>query len=105
MTPELQAVLARARTLAAEEIPRFLGELETIRATVWLQLTATAPVTKVAGDELIDVEEAARRLGVSVDYLYRNHKQFAFTRRVGRKLVFSSLGIDEHIRRTRQRSA
>jgi len=100
MTAELEAVLNRARALAAEDIPRFLGELETIRAIAWSRLTATAPATKQAGDELVDIEEAARRLGVSSSFLYRNHGKFAFSRRVGRSLRFSSQGIQSHIEQT-----
>jgi hypothetical protein len=96
MTSELEAVLARARALAADEIPRFLGDLETIRAVAWSRLTA-APATKQAGDELVDIEETARRLGVSCSFLYRNHGKYAFSRRVGRSLRFSSQGIQSHI--------
>ena len=100
MTSELDAVLNRARTLATEEIPRFLGELETIRATAWSRLTTTIPAAKQAGDELVDIEEAARRLGVSQSFLYRNHGKYAFSRRVGRSLRFSSQGIQNHIEQT-----
>jgi hypothetical protein len=100
MIPELEAVLSRARALAADELPRFLGELETIRAVAWSRLTATAPVTQQGRDELIDIEEAARRLGVSISFLYRNHGVYAFSRRVGRSLRFSSQGIQNHIEQT-----
>jgi excisionase family DNA binding protein len=50
-------------------------------------------------EELLTVESAAERLGVSTDYVYRHAEQFPFTRHMGRKLVFSSLGIDEYIRK------
>ena len=52
---------------------------------------------KPQADELIDVSEASRRLGISEDYLYRNHKSFACTRHMGRKLLFSARGIEKHI--------
>jgi len=100
MTAELEAVLNRARALAADEIPRFLGELETIRAVAWSRLTANVPVTQQACDELIDIEEAARRLGVSCSYLYRNHGRYSFSRRVGRSLRFSAQGLQSHIEQT-----
>ncbi len=51
-------------------------------------------------DELLMIEQAAERLGLSVDYLYRNHSGLPFTRRMGRSLRFSSLGIDEYIKRS-----
>jgi excisionase family DNA binding protein len=49
-------------------------------------------------DELLSIEIAAERLGVSKDYLYRHSEDYPFTRRQGRKLLFSALGIDKHIR-------
>jgi predicted DNA-binding transcriptional regulator AlpA len=49
-------------------------------------------------DELLDVAEVSRRLGLSRDYLYRHHSDFPFTRRVGRKLLFSALGIERYIK-------
>ena len=101
MSPELEAVLNRARALAADEIPRFLGELETIRAIAWARLTTSAPVTAQPRDELLTVEAAAERLGVSEDYLYRHNGQLPFSRRMGRKLLFSSVGIDAFIRQKR----
>jgi hypothetical protein len=92
MTADLENMLARARTVAAEDLPRFLGELEMIRAIAWSRLTATAPVSKSSSDELVDIEEAARRLGVSPSFLYQNHSRYAFSLRVGRALRFSLRG-------------
>jgi len=60
----------------------------------------TPPAAAQRPDELLTVEQAAERLGLSVDYLYRNHPRLPFARRMGRILRFSSLGIDEYIRRT-----
>jgi predicted DNA-binding transcriptional regulator AlpA len=48
-------------------------------------------------DQLLDIKEASRKLKVSVDYLYRHKDDYPFTRRMGRKLLFSSRGIDEYI--------
>jgi excisionase family DNA binding protein len=45
------------------------------------------------------VNAAAERLGVSTDYLYRHQDEFPFTRRIGRKLLFSSLGIDAYLKK------
>jgi predicted DNA-binding transcriptional regulator AlpA len=97
---ELEIVLTRARALASDELPRFLGDLETIRAVAWSRLTAAATTTQQAHDELISIEQAAGRLGLSPSYLYRNHQQFPFTRRVGRSLRFSSHGLQSYIERT-----
>jgi hypothetical protein len=89
-----------ARELPAGALPDFIGELESVKATAWARLTAPAPA-QTEHDELVNVAEAARRLGVSEDYLYSHHKGYNFTRRQGRKLLFSALGIDKHIRQQR----
>jgi hypothetical protein len=96
MRDELQFVLRYARELPAEELPRLLGEIEEVRCTAMARLTA--PVQPSGADELLSVAEASRRLGVSKDYLYRHGSDFPFTRRIGRKLLFSNLGIDRHIK-------
>lgn len=97
MRDEFQIVLRAARELPVEQLPRLLGELEEVRCTAMARLTMPAPA-QAQSDELLDVEEGARRLGLSKDYLYRHHSSFPFTRRVGRKLLFSARGIDKHIR-------
>ena len=97
MRNELQTVLLVAQELPTGELPRLLGELEEIRCTAMARLST--PGAGQRPDELLTVELAAERLGVSVDYLYRNHSRFPFTRRMGRTLRFSSLGIDDYIKR------
>jgi excisionase family DNA binding protein len=99
MTADFKAMLARAQTMPADELPQFLGELEQIRAIAWCRLTTPSTVTRQP-DELLSIEAAAERLGVSKDYLYR-HNGLPFSRRMGRKLLFSSAGIDAFIRQKR----
>jgi excisionase family DNA binding protein len=96
---EFKTFLERVREAPIDDLPQVLGELEVIRATALLRLSAPAAVP--ARDELVTIEQAAERLGVGKDYLYRHAKTFPFLRRMGRKLVFSSVGIDDYIRRTR----
>lgn len=97
MRVELEPALSAARSLPPDELPRLLGDLEEIRTTALARLSSTQ--IHRSTDELLDVEHAAERLGVSTDYLYRHHAQFAFTRRMGRKLLFSSSGIGDYMRR------
>jgi predicted DNA-binding transcriptional regulator AlpA len=52
-------------------------------------------------DRLLDVFEAAEKLGVTTDWLYRHHRKLPITVRHGRLLRFSELGIDDYIRRRR----
>lgn len=93
---ELHFVLRAARELPVEQLPRLLGELEECRCTAMARMTVPAPV-QAQPDELLDVEEAARRLGLSKDYLYRHSGDFPFTRRIGRELLFSRIGTERHI--------
>lgn len=104
MRNELQTVLMAVRELPAGELPRLLGELEEIRCTAMARLTTPAPIQSQA-DELLSAPEAARRLGISQDYLYRHHRDFPFTRRVGRRLLFSALGIEKYIKTTKHRDS
>jgi excisionase family DNA binding protein len=99
MRKELEPVLAMAHTLTPAELPRLIGELAEINAVATARLTS--PTVTAKPDELLDIEETARRMGVSRDYLYRAHRRLPFTRRQGRKLLFSSLGLDSYLRRSR----
>ncbi len=49
-------------------------------------------------DRLLDAEEAAKTLSVSVEWLYRNAKRLPFTRKLGHKMLrFSSVGIQKYL--------
>jgi len=98
VTNEVQAVLDVVRNLAPDDLPRLLGELETVRAVAWSRLTVpAAPAKQQERDELLDVKVTAARLHMSTSYLYRHHRQFSFTRKVGRSLRFSAEGINVYI--------
>jgi predicted DNA-binding transcriptional regulator AlpA len=97
MRAEFEAALEAARKLEIEELPRFIGELEEVRCTAMARLTAPRP-SSPQSDELLGITEAADRLGMSKDYLYRHHTTFPFTRRIGRGLRFSALGIEKYIK-------
>lgn len=97
MRAELESILISARQLSPEELPRLLGDLEEIRTTALARLAAPAPPVQ-SHDALLDVDEAAVRLGTSRSYLYRNASRFPFTRRMGRSLRFSANGIEHYIR-------
>jgi predicted DNA-binding transcriptional regulator AlpA len=100
MRAELEPILESARQLSPAELPRLLGDLEEIRTTALARLSAPAPHAQ-APDALLDVDEAAGRLGMSRSYLYRNASRFAFVRRVGRSLRFSANGIENFLRQRR----
>jgi predicted DNA-binding transcriptional regulator AlpA len=96
MNTPLQIVLEQARTLPPEALPRLLGDLAEIQATAHARLSAPAPAPALP-DELLNVAQAAQKLGCSRDFLYRG--KFPFARRLGRKLMFSRVGIEEYLRK------
>ena len=51
-----------------------------------------------AGDRLLNVQEAAEKLSLSEDYLYRHSDKLPFTVRIGGQLRFSEAGIERYIR-------
>jgi excisionase family DNA binding protein len=89
-------ILQAARELPAEQLPEFIGRLESAKAIAWARVAA--PVVLQIHDELLSAAEAARRLGISKDYLYRRASKYPFTRTQGRRLLFSAQGIDKYIR-------
>jgi len=96
MRSELQSVLDSLREMQLDRLPELLGEIEVVRSTALLRLSTSPPLPSVH-DQLLSIEVAAQRLGMSKDYLYRHHVRLPFTRRIGRNLRFSSLGIERYI--------
>ena len=99
MRDDAESLLTAAKEMPPELLPMLLGEIEVVRCTAMARLTAPAPAQASGLDELLDVEEAAQRLNVTVDHLYRHSDDYAFTRRIANKLRFSALGLDDWIRR------
>lgn len=87
-----------------QELAEVLGQLRRLEAIAWARLAATAAngaahSSDSPPDTLLDAKEAARRLGTSVDYLYRHAPELPFTVRPGgRRLRFSARGIERYIR-------
>jgi len=99
MREELKRGLELARILPAEELPEFLGDVEQVRITALARIAS--PAVEARPDESLTIEQAHKRLGVSKDYLYRHWQKFRFARQEGRKILFSSNGLDAHQRRAR----
>lgn len=81
-----------------EEGPGLVVALSARLAALGASLAARTATPVPKQDANVDVAEAARRLGVSVRYVYR-HAQELPAVRMGRRLVFSSRGLDDYIRR------
>jgi predicted DNA-binding transcriptional regulator AlpA len=102
MRKELQPVLDQARQLPPEELPALLGDLRQVEAIAMMRLAAPT-AGPASPDELVAVPEAARRLGISKSYLY-HHASGKFkdlAKREGRKVLFSSKGIQQYISKRR----
>ena len=96
---DLIADLDKVSLLPPEAIPTLLGELERLKALLWVRLTVR-PDGNGAGlldeDRLLDVNEASAKLGISADALYRN--DYPFKVPVGKRIRFSRLGIERYIK-------
>ena len=89
------------------ELPQLIGDLEAARAAAWARLTAPAAdkPRDEPGQEArnLDVAEAAKRLGISRDWLYRHASELPFALRIGRRVVFDSLALERWNRRHAER--
>jgi predicted DNA-binding transcriptional regulator AlpA len=91
----------------AHELPQLIGDLEAAKAVAWARLTAPTmeqrsdlPVQEARN---LDVAEAAKRLGMSRDWLYRHASELPFAVRIGRRVVFDSLALERWNRRRGER--
>ena len=84
-------LLRAVAEVSPAELPAFVGALAQAQAVALARLTTPRPEDHGAEvrDGNISVEEAARRLGVSPSYLYKNAKSLPFVVRIGRRLVCS----------------
>ncbi len=92
----------RPEALPSEDIPPLLARLAAVQSALMVSWSMASGFCRAAEarqhDELLSTEQAAQRLNVSVDYVYRNARKMSFTIREGRLLRFSANGIDEYIR-------
>jgi hypothetical protein len=97
MRQELQSLLKVAQALDRDELAEFLGEIEVVRCTALARVCTPALMPPSEPDQLLPIAEAAHRLSVGKDYLYHHKDEYPFTRRMGRRVLFSSLGIQQYI--------
>jgi hypothetical protein len=96
-----------ATTLPAETVTALLTQLTIVQSALMARLlavagTSSAPTLDTAdSDRLLTAHEAAVKLSVSKDWLYRHASTLPFTVRPtrGRTLRFSLQGLDSYIRR------
>jgi len=95
MTELFENIFRAVRDCPVERLPRVLGMLREIESHCLTRLSVPAPAP--ATDELLSCAEAAALLRCSRDTLYRGN--FPFVRRLGRKKLYSRLGITEFLRK------
>jgi excisionase family DNA binding protein len=91
---DLAAHPERVDELGPEQARALLAQLVTLQAPLLARAL-------VAGgrdpDELLTVDVAARRLGLSEDWLYRHARKLPFTVHVGRQVRFSARRLEAYI--------
>ena len=90
---------ALVATVPASRIPALLCQLSALQGAMAARLIAAdrdEPLS--AEDTLLTVDQAAERLGVSTDWLFRRSRTLPFVVRLGRHLRFSNRGIDRYLR-------
>jgi predicted DNA-binding transcriptional regulator AlpA len=91
------------RGAADSELPTIVGRLVEAEERARLRMRGIAPLSASTGgepDENLSAQEAARRLGMSTDWLYKAN-DLPFRIKIGRRVVFSARGLE---RWSRQRS-
>ncbi len=95
----LGEVESAGRELAPEQLAEVLGMLARLEALLLIRLKGSAGAAGDAvPDRLLTAEEAAARLALSPDTLYRKAKRLPFTVRLGHQVRFSAAGIERFIR-------
>jgi predicted DNA-binding transcriptional regulator AlpA len=88
---------ARISTLPREAIAELRGQIAKLDTLLFSRLLASEqPQSCTDGDRLLDVAEAAAKLGLSRDALYRN--DYPFVVKIGNRRRFSGRGIEKFIR-------
>lgn len=87
-------------TLPVASLPKILADTLAVQSRIVERLKATTPTARQPSfieDELLDVDQAAKLLGRSRGWLYHHAKDFPFTKRNGRALLFSRHGIRKYL--------
>ena len=75
-----------------------LAAIQSVLAASLIKSTESANAAHTKGDKLLDVKEAADKLSVTEDWLYRKGSKLPFVVRIGRNIRFSEQGIERYIR-------
>lgn len=98
-TDALSVLSAGADQVPDRQLPAALVHLAAVQTNLAARLADSAIPTRAnAEDRLLNVRQAAEKLGMKVGWLYRNAPRLPFTVRVSpRRVRFSEQGINEYI--------
>jgi hypothetical protein len=92
---EIECVLKLCKEVPPDQLPQFIGELAEVSAVCFARLAT--PDVEVKPDESLNVKTAAKRMGISPSYLYKNHARYKFARKEGGRVVFSVNGLENYL--------
>jgi len=87
----------RIAQLSSEHARTLLIQLTTLQAPLLARALAGGSRPGGDPDELLSVDVAAQRLGLSAAWLYRHAPKLPFTVRVGRQVRFSARRLETYI--------
>lgn len=94
----LAQLTAAVQAATPEQCPALLGQLEALKASLWLKMTTGAPAgSSSQDDQLLTAEEVADRLRVTKAFVYRNAHSYPFTIHQGRYVRFSKAGLERYL--------
>lgn len=104
MSPDALSALDDAiEQCSPEERAALVVSLAARLARLGACLTQVPDSASPKPDRNISIEEAAERLGVSRRYVYAHAGDLPFSRRVGRRLLFSERGLERWLRQQSRR--
>jgi len=97
-TDVLADLRAMIGTLTIDEAADLAGRLETLRLRCVARISAPR---NNCSTEALDIEAVMARTGMSKGYLYREARRgrLPFVRRIGRRVIFDSAGLDRWLAR------
>lgn len=101
----LEKLQASIPDIDQDSCASLIGELEKIKALAYGKMWQREPATNHQEERLLEIDEAATKLGMTKDYLYRHANKLPFTVRTApRQLRFSLHGIEQYIKKQRNSS-
>jgi len=93
----------KAAGLSADAVESLLAKCTLLQSALVNRLLALRCVSngngggQREGDRLLSAKEIAGRMGVCLDYVYKNASEFPFAWKEGRRVLFSERGLEEYL--------